>query len=149
MKVINEEYKFSIDVPVDYKEISKEDYEEYNIDESTLNVFVKMDGMIPKTISINRDSNFSNLEEYHNLINLNILNMKNLGMNIEDESFIESLNGRRIDRIISSFRGLIFCTYFTSIRDMMIAASIELAEDDEEALRHIFSSIEEIWWIKL
>ena len=79
MKVINEEYKFSIDVPVDYKEISKEDYEEYNIDESTLNVFIKMDGMIPKTISINRDSNFSNLEEYHNLINLNILNKDDNG----------------------------------------------------------------------
>ena len=55
MKVINQEYNFSFEIPDGYKEFAKEDYPKYRFDSSTLNILVKSEGHIPHTISLNRD----------------------------------------------------------------------------------------------
>lgn len=146
MKVLNKEYKFSFEVPDEYKEISKNDYEKYHIDPSTLHVFVKMDGNTPRTISINRDDTFADEDDYLALIQLNATNMEKMEMKITNRSFMTTENKRRIDKISSSFKGLKFCTYFTRIGNMLIAASVEVEADRDEhevELYSIFASIRE------
>ena len=146
MKVLNKEFRFSFEIPDEYREISKSDYEKFNIDESTLHVFVKMEGNTPRTISINRDDTFADEDDYLALIQLNASNMEKMEMKITNRSYMTTERGRRIDKISSEFKGLKFCTYFTRIGNMLIAASVEVNADRDEheaELYSVFASINE------
>lgn len=68
MKIIDFDYNFTFDIPDDYKEIAKSDYYPYALDESTLHVFIKKVGEGIRTISINRDANFKDEDEYYVVI---------------------------------------------------------------------------------
>ena len=82
MKVINEEYKFSFEIPDGYKEFAKEDYPKYRLDPSTLNILVKSEGPIPHTISLNRDVEGKDEDDYVSLVLLNIENMGKMGLTV-------------------------------------------------------------------
>lgn len=146
MKVVNSTYKFSFIVPDDFTEISHDEYERYHIDtDATLHVFVKyFDGGV-HSISINRDANVKDEEDFVGLVNLNLENLEKVGMHIKEH--IHHYNKRaRIDTVYSIFKGLKFVTYFTVIHQMMIASSIEIEEINDEydqILSALFESIEE------
>ena len=146
MLIRNEEYGFSFVVPDDYREIPKEKYGEYNIDSSTLHVFVKVKDNEPYTISLNRDDSVENEQEYSELLYCNAKNMETIGMKIEERTF--KTDGRaRVDTFYSRFRGLRFATRFTVIRGIMVACSVEIKEKGDEndlILAALYDSIEEI-----
>lgn len=146
MLIKNSKYGFSFVVPDDYNEIPKEKYREYNIDSSTLHVFVKLKDGEPYTISLNRDDSAENEQEYLELVDCNAKNMETLGMKIDERAF--KTDGRaRVDTFYSSFRGLRFATRFTVIRGIMVACSVEIKEKGDEQdriLAALYDSIEEI-----
>ena len=147
MEIVNQEYKFSFIIPDEYHEIPKGDYLYYHIDSSTLHVFTKMDDLgIPQTISINRDEEANNEEEYLKLVDLNLENLAKIGMLVEEH--IHHRNKRaRIDIVYCSFRGLKFVTYFTTIHRIVIASSInikEINDEDDNTLAALFESIVEL-----
>lgn len=147
MKVINEEYKFSFEIPDGYEEICRDDYRKYHIDEmSTLNIFINYQDSIPRTISLNRDDEAKDEKEYLDLVHLNIQNMEDMDMHVVHHLH-QTLNNRRVDIIYSNFKRLTYVTYFTVIRKMMVACSIEIEEindENDQILEKMFESIEEI-----
>ena len=148
MLIHNQDYHFVFEIPDDYKEIPHEQYEEYNIASNTLHVFVKIrENGTPTSISINLDAEVMDLEDYLSLIDENIDNMIDMGMEIGEHSSIVGKNNKRIDRVYSAFKKLHFVTYFTVVGGSMIAASVEINEvsdEQERELKSLFLSIEEV-----
>ena len=146
MLIKNEEYGFTYVIPDDYKEIPKERYEDYNIDESTLGVFVKTVGGEPHTISLNRDADTPDEKTYEKLVKENASNMKELGMEIVERVERETERAK-IDVLYSAFQGLRFATYFTVICGMTVACSSEITEkgdENDKAVAAVFESLSEI-----
>lgn len=146
MQIVNKELGFTYDVPDDYKEIPKEKYKEYNIEEGTLGVFVKMIDGVPFTISLNRDDDAPDEKTYKELVAENAANMKRMGMTIVEQ--IEQTGGRaKIDVLYSEFKGLRFVTYFTTVCGIMIACSVEIKKKGDKSdviVSDLFNSIKEI-----
>ena len=146
MKVINEEYKFSFEIPDGYKEFAKEDYPKYRFDPSTLNILVKSEGPIPHTISLNRDVEVKDEDDYVSLVLLNIENMGKMGLAVTSHLHHIS-NNRRIDIIYSHIKLIRYVTYMTTIRNMTVACSTEIKEINDEndrIIEKMFDSIKEI-----
>ena len=145
MKIINEQYKFSFIIPDDYKELNRNDYFKYHIHGNTLHVFIKSDDPLPRTISINRDTNVKDENDYLKLVSLNIENLEKMGMHVTNH--IHQNSGRaRVDIVYTNFKTIHFVTYFTVIHNVMIASSIEINEINDEhdqVLASLFDSIEE------
>ncbi|MBR4770451.1 MAG: hypothetical protein IK090_05935 [Clostridia bacterium] len=146
MQIVNKELGFTYDVPDDFKEIPKEKYKEYNIEEGTLGVFVKLIDGVPFTISLNRDDDAPDEKTYKELVDENAFNMKRMGMTIIGR--VERAGKRaKIDVLYSEFKGLRFVTYFTTICGIMVACSTEIKEKDDEfdkTVAALFESIKEI-----
>lgn len=146
MKVYNEKYHFSFEIPDDFEEIAHEDYPRYHIDPTTLNIFIKYENDIPHTISLNRDDDVKDEKNYMDLVLLNLKNMEKMGMTVTDHIH-QTLNSRRVDIVYSSFKRLKFVTYFTVVRQMMIACSVEIKEindENDQILTKLFETIQEI-----
>ena len=146
MKVINEEYKFSFEIPDGYKEFAKEDYPKYRFDPSTLNILVKSEGVIPHTISLNRDVEAKDEDDYVSLVLLNIENMGKMGLIVTSHLHHIS-NNRRIDIIYSHIKLIRYVTYMTTIRNMTVACSTEIKEindENDQIIEKMFDSIKEI-----
>ena len=147
MKVINNEYNFSFEIPDGFEEIAREDYSKYHInDGSTLNIFIKFDGDKPHTISLNRDEEANDEKEYMDLVLLNLQNMEKIGLHVT-EHLHQTMNNRRVDIVYSHFKRIKYVTYFTVIRKMMVACSAEIQEindENDQILEKMFESIEEI-----
>ncbi|MBR5997355.1 MAG: hypothetical protein IK028_04985 [Bacilli bacterium] len=144
MWIYNHELKFGFEIPDDFEEIEKKDYKKYHIHEGTLNIFIKFDGVIPHTISINRDDKAESEEEYNKLVWLNIENMEKIGMRVT-QHLHHYKDGRRVDIIYSHFKKLKYVTYFTTINGTMIACSIEIKEindAEDKIVAALFESIE-------
>ena len=75
MRIYNEDYKFSFVVPDDFKEISYDDYEKYNISPYTLHVFVRLVKKEVQVITLTRDDEVKDEKDYESLVNLNLQNM--------------------------------------------------------------------------
>ena len=145
MLVINQEYRFSFEVPDEYDEIAREDYEKYHINPGTLHVFIKLVRDMPKTISINRDDTVADEEDYLSLVKLNTENMAKMDMHIFEQKTIPN-ERYRVDVIYSTFKTLKFVTYFTVIHNLMIACSAEVSHPDDKSdkeLAKMFASIKE------
>ena len=146
MKVINEEYNFSFEIPDGYKEFAKEDYPKYRFDPSTLNILVKSEGVIPHTISLNRDVEAKDEDDYVSLVLLNIENMGKMGLIVTSHLHHIS-NNRRIDIIYSHIKLIKYVTYMTTIRNMTVACSTEIKEindENDQIIEKMFDSIKEI-----
>ena len=146
MKVINEEYKFSFEIPDGYKEFTKEDYPKYRFDPSTLNILVKSEGPIPHTISLNRDVEVKDEDDYISLVLLNIENLGKMGLTVVSHLHHKS-NNRRIDIVYSFIKNIKYVTYFTTIRNMMVACSTEIKsinDENDQIIEKMFDSIKEI-----
>ena len=146
MKVINEEYKFSFEIPDGYKEFAKEDYPKYRLDPSTLNILVKSEGPIPHSISLNRDVEVKDEDDYVSLVLLNIENMGKMGLIVTSHLHHIS-NNRRIDIIYSHIKLIKYVTYMTTIRNMTVACSTEIKEindENDQIIEKMFDSIKEI-----
>ena len=146
MKVINEEYKFSFETPDGYKEFVREDYPKYRFDPSTLNILVKSEGPIPHTISLNRDVEVKDEDDYVSLVLLNIENMGKMGLIVTSHLHHIS-NNRRIDIIYSHIKLIRYVTYMTTIRNMTVACSTEIKEindENDQIIEKMFDSIKEI-----
>ncbi len=146
MKVVNQEYKFSFEIPDGYKEFAKEDYPRYRFDPSTLNILVKSEGPIPHTISLNRDVEVKDEDDYVSLVLLNIENMGKMGLTVTSHLHHIS-NNRRIDIIYSQIKLIKYVTYMTTIRNMVVACSTEIKEindENDQIIEKMFDSIKEI-----
>ena len=147
MKVINEEYKFSFEIPDGYEEICRDDYRKYHIDEvSTLNIFINYQDSIPRTISLNRDDEVKDEDDYVSLVLLNIENMGKMGLTVTSHLHHIS-NNRRIDIIYSHIKLIRYVTYMTTIRNMTVACSTEIKEindENDQIIEKMFDSIKEI-----
>ena len=147
MRYTNTKYKFSYEIPEGFEVLDRSDYSRYHIDEvSTLEILIKYDDANTKSISINRDDTFESVKDYEDLIALNMANMKKMGMKILSKERMDLTNGRRLDRLYTAYHGLKYVTYFSNIRNVMIAASVEIIEpqdENEQNLLMLFSSIEE------
>lgn len=143
MRIYNEDYKFSFVVPDDFKEISYDDYEKYNISPYTLHVFVRLVKKEVQVITLTRDDEVKDEKDYESLVNLNLQNMEKAG--IEVNNHIHHLSGnRRIDIIYSEMNDLQFATYFTKIQTMLVACSIEIKEigdERDQVLTEMFDSL--------
>ena len=67
-------------------------------------------------------------------------------MKTEPKEKIASPNGRHLGRVYSTFKGLKYVTYFSNIRNTLIAASAEIkvpGDKNDTNLLNLFSSIEE------
>ena len=146
MKVVNQEYNFCFEIPDGYKEFAKEDYPRYRFDPSTLNILVKSEGPIPHTISLNRDVEVKDEDDYVSLVLLNIENMGKMGLTVT--SHLHHINNnRRIDIIYSQIKLIKYVTYMTTIRNMTVACSTEIKEINDESdqiIEKMFDSIKEI-----
>ena len=147
MRFHNIKYRFSFLIPLGFEVLDRLDYPRYHIDEeNTVEILINYQPRNTKSISINRDDTFKSVEEYEELINLNAKYMQETGMKVVFKETINLTNGRRIDRLYSTFKSMKCVTYFTNIRDMMIAASVEInkpQDQNEQNLLMLFSSIEE------
>ena len=147
MKVINKEYEFSFEIPDGYEEICRDDYHKYHIDEvSTLNILAKSEGPIPHTISLNRDVEVKDEDDYVSLVLLNIENMGKMGLTVTSHLHHIS-NNRRIDIIYSRIKLIRYVTYMTTIRNMVVACSTEIKEindENDQIIEKMFDSIKEI-----
>ena len=145
MKVINEEYKFSFEIPDGYKEFVKEDYPKYRIDPSTLNILVKSEDPIPHTISLNRDVEVKDEDDYVSLVLLNIENVGQMGLTVT--SHLHHIgNNRRIYIIYSHIILIRYVTYMTTIRNIVVACSTEIKEindENDQIIEKMFDSIKE------
>ena len=143
MRIYNEDYKFSFVVPDDFKEISYDDYEKYNISPGTLHVFVRLVKKEVQVITLTRDDEVKDEKDYESLVNLNLQNLEKAG--IEVNNHIHHLSGnRRIDIIYSEMNDLQFATYFTKIQTMLVACSIEIKEigdERDQVLTEMFDSL--------
>lgn len=135
MKYVNEELKLSFEIDDDYTELDKN---EIDFVPGTLFVFENTLGSI---ISLNID--YGNGDDYEDIIQWNIDNLKNAGLNIIKEETIEH-EGRRIDIVISEFEKLMFYTCFTPIHGNVITSSIEMEGNAVEDLMNVFKSMKEL-----
>lgn len=87
IKISDEVIGFSILIPSSWKGLNKEAFAQYGIDPRTLFVFILPDG---NQISVMYDTKCSQ-EQFEELYNLNINNMRNAGYDIHNEAII---NGR-------------------------------------------------------
>ena len=148
MKVINKEYKFSFEIPDGYEEICRDDYPKYRFDPSTLNILVKSEGPIPHTVSLNRDVEVKDEDDYVSLVLLNIENMGKMGL-IVTSHLHHTSNNRRIDIIYSRIKLIRYVTYMTTIRNMVVACSTEIKEindENDQTIEKMFDSIKELEW---
>ena len=148
MEVVNKRYGFKYEVRDDFEQIPEEEYLSYNIDKNTtIGVFVKLEKNGTLTsISINRDADVEDEYDYLSLISLNMKNMEEIGMKIIKYSHHNNERAR-VDIIHSAFKGLEFVTYFTRVRHIMLACSVEasqIKDDEDNIIAEIFDSFEEI-----
>ena len=145
MTIINFDLNFTFEIPDDYEEITKKAYKEYNLDASTLHVFIRASEDKPfNSISINRDADVKDEKEYEEIVDLNIDNMTKIGFENFSLVTYKSKNGR-VDILYSSFKRIKYVTYFTCVNGTVIASSAEIKEkgdQNEKDLKGIFDSIE-------
>ena len=143
MLVINNEYRFSFEIPDEYREIEREDYEQYHVDPSTLHIFIKLVRDMPKTISLNRDDTVADEEDYLSLVKLNTDNMAKMDMHVFEQKTIPN-ERYRVDVVYSSFKTLKFVTYFTVVQNLMIACSTEITYPEDKSDKEVAALFESI-----
>lgn len=138
-----DELNFDFDIQEGYTLIEKNDYSKYGIDPSTLVIMIKENSLEPCTLSLNRDDEFEDEDDFLALIDLNGRNMEKLGMKVlsVDET---TNNGKKMHVMKSMFRNLQFISLFFPIRNVLVCCSFEEDESGtKDAALNLISSIKE------
>lgn len=134
MTILNEEFNFTYEMPEGYEEIKREDYAKYSIDPST--IFVVMNRENGSSVSLNRDIDVDDQKGFEDVMDLNVVNMRKVGMEIEGyaPTNLKSPSEYGVYSAKAVFRGRTFAIYFLVIRDMATAISMEIKEEGDKAM---------------
>ena len=131
LKIINEKYNFSFEIPDKYSAVSEEEYEDLNTDGSALYVFEAGEDLI----SLNYSGAAS---DFNAIIQENINSFKMIGVNLKEK--IEEDN---LCIIHLEFNPLKLVSIFVKVAKIIVVASIEVNEfndNKENELKTIFKS---------
>lgn len=151
MFVKDYENGFQCYVPDEFSEIKKENYESWNVAESTLHYFVELDedGEVWKAVSINLLDDAESEEEFAEVVDKNVKDIESLDFEIVEVEDFKLPNDRVVKRVLSKDKDdeNLFVTYFMNISKHVICSTIMIAEeyDEEETIvATIYSSMKEI-----